>query len=248
MVKEECGFTMPWLGLDPSIVRKYAQGKFKHPPKPLNEVFPIQALKGVKGKDVLCLASGGGQQSAVFGLLGARVTVVDIAEGQLEGDRKAARHYGYQVTTIQGDMGDLSSLKANSVDLVYQAPSMCYVSDVKRVYTEVARVLRKRGLYRVDASNPLAQFIDESSWDGNGYRVSVPYAVKEKKRAVDKNVIEYRHTLEDAFNGLLENGFNVEYVQESPSDLYHTGTPIPGTWEHSELYLPGSFVILARKK
>jgi ubiquinone/menaquinone biosynthesis C-methylase UbiE len=173
---------------------------------------------------------------------------VDIAEGQLEGDKKAAAHYGYQVKTIQGDMSNFSALKNNSFDLVYQPPSMAYVPEVKKVYAEVARVLRKGGLYRVDAQNPLAQFIDETSWDGKGYRVSVPYAVKEKKRAEDKNVIEYRHTLEDAFNGLLECDFTIEHVQEAPPDLYHTGTPKPDTWAHSELYLPGMFTILAKKR
>ena len=51
-------------------------------------------------KDVLCLAAGGGQQSAVFGLLGARVTVIDFTQGQLDGDITAAKHYGYPVETI----------------------------------------------------------------------------------------------------------------------------------------------------
>ncbi|MFA4872583.1 MAG: class I SAM-dependent methyltransferase [Patescibacteria group bacterium] len=248
MVKEKCGFTVPWLDLDPAAVKKYAQGKLARAPKHLNEIFPACVLENVKDKDVLCLASGGGQQSAVFGILGARVTVVDIAEGQLAGDKKAAAHYGYHVTTNQGDMSDLSMLKKNSFDLVYQAPSMAYIPDVKKVYAEVARVLRQGGLYRADAMNPLAQFIDETSWDGTGYRVSIPYSVKEKKRARDKGVIEFRHTLEDAFNGLLECGFIIEYVQEAPPDLYQNGTPKPGTWEHSELYLPGMFTILARKK
>lgn len=248
MVTEKCGFTVPWLDLDPVVVEKFARGKLKSPHKPLNEIFPVHVLKDVKGKDVLCLASGGGQQSAVFGILGAHVTVVDIADGQLEGDKKAAAHYGYQVTAIQGDMSDLSALKKNSFDVVYQAPSMAYVSNVKKVYSEVSRILRQGGLYRSDAQNPLAQFIDEASWDGKGYRVSVPYAIKKKKRAENKSVIEYRHTLEDAFNGLLKCGFTIEHVEEAPPDLYHTGTSAPGTWEHSELYLPGMFAILARKK
>ena len=127
MVREGCGFTKPWLDLNPDIVLKFAEGKLKNIPEPLNEIFPASALSNVKDKDVLCLAAGGGQQSAVFGLLGARVTVIDIADGQLEGDKKAAAHYGYGVKTVQGDIGDLSALKDTFFDLVYQAPSMCYV-------------------------------------------------------------------------------------------------------------------------
>ena len=140
----------------------------------MNDIYPISILADVKGKDVLCLASGGGQQSAIFALLGANVTVIDIAKGQLKGDKKASVHYGYKVKTIQGDMSNLSMLKDNSFDLVYQAPSMCYIPCVKKVYSEVVRVLRSGGIYRADAQNPISQFVDESSWDGKGYRISVP--------------------------------------------------------------------------
>ncbi len=248
MVKEDCGFTRPWLNLNPAIVQKYAKGQLKDVPKPLDEIFPSSILADVKDKDVLCLASGGGQQSAIFGLLGARVTVVDIADGQLINDKKAADHYGYNVTTIQADMSDLSALKDNSFDLVYQAPSMGYIPDVKKVYSEVARILRSGGLYRADAQNPLSQFVDESSWDGKGYRISVPYAVKERKKTEDKNAIEFRHYLDETFNGLLECGFIIEHVQEAPGDLYQDGQSEPGSWLHSLLYIPELFVILARKK
>lgn len=109
---------------------------------------PRNILTDVDDKDVLCLASGGGQQSAVFGLLGARVTVVDLAQGQLAGDREAAAHYGYEVTTIQADMRDPSCLDDESFDLVFQATSMGYVPHVREVYSQVARVLRSGGLYR----------------------------------------------------------------------------------------------------
>ena len=110
MVEEGCGFTRPWLNLDRTLIRQYAHGQLDPVPAPLIEMYPANVLADVEGQDVLCLASGGGQQSAVFGLLGARVTVVDLAEGQLEGDRIAAAHYGYSVTTIHADMRDLSCI------------------------------------------------------------------------------------------------------------------------------------------
>lgn len=248
MVKEGCGFTKPWLDLNPAVVLKLAKGELKKIPEPLNDIYPIKVLANIKGKDVLCLASGGGQQSAVFGLLGARVTVIDIADGQLAGDKKAAAHYGYKVKTIQGDMSDLSMLRNNSFDLVYQAPSMGYIPNVKKVYSEVSRILRSGGLYRADALNPQSQFIDESSWDGKGYRISVPYAVKKEKRSENENVIEYRHYLDEIFNGLIECGFVIERVEEMPRSLYQNKKDKPGSWGHSLLYIPALFAILARKK
>lgn len=247
MVAEGNGFTRPWLHLDPAVVRAYAEGHLDRPPRPLDQMFPARVLAGIQSKDVLCLASGGGQQSAVFGILGARVTVFDMTAGQLAADKEAAATYGYTVTTIQGDMRDLAALQDASFDLVYQAPSMAYVPDVKQVYAEVARVLRPGGVYRADAHNPLAQFVEDSSWDGTGYRISVPYAVKAQQRAKDEIVFEFRHDLSDIFNGLILYGFVIEQVLEAPSDLYQEGAAEPGMWPHSELYLSGLFAIVARK-
>lgn len=247
MVKENCGFTHPWLDLDQAVVQKFAKGQLKDVPEPLNDIFPARVLIDVKGKNVLCLASGGGQQSAIFGMLGAKVTVVDISIGQLEGDEKAAEHYGYKINTVQADIRNLSAISDKSFDLVYQAPSMGYIPDIKQVYSEVARVLRPGGLYRADAQNPLSQFVDESSWDGKGYRISVPYSVKQQHRGRDKEVVEFRHHLDDTFNELIECGFTIEQVQEAPSDLYQSGQDKPGSWGHSLRYLPGLFAVLARK-
>src|SRR5207237_8523656 len=70
----------------------------------------------VEGKRVLCLASGGGQQSVSFALLGAEVTVFDLSAEQLERDRAAAAHYGVTVETVAGDTRDLSQLAARHFD------------------------------------------------------------------------------------------------------------------------------------
>ena len=107
MVAEKCGFTRPWFDLTKKDILRYRADALNNHEQ-LQNMFPADILSDVEGKDVLCLASGGGQQSAVFGLLGAQVTVVDFSEKQLDGDRKAAAHYGYEVTTIQTDMRDLS--------------------------------------------------------------------------------------------------------------------------------------------
>ena len=77
-------------------------------------------LKDVAGKRVLCLASGGGQDSVAFGLLGADVTVLDLSDEQLARDRLAATHHCLQIHTIQGDMRNLSIVPENTFDIVWQ--------------------------------------------------------------------------------------------------------------------------------
>ena len=241
MVEEGCGYTIPWLHLNVALLRQYAKNQLAPVQEPLF-VYPPSVLLDVEGKDVLCLAAGGGQQSAVFGLLGARVTVMDLAEGQLKGDRKAAAHYGYEVTTIHADMRDLSCLDDESFDLVY-GTAMCYVPDVREVYSEVARVLKTGGIYRVDFGEPAVHFVE---WDGEAYRITKPYAERIDRR--EDGAIEFRHYLSDIFNGLLEVGLSIQQVQETPHYLRHNPQTRPGSWTHHQTYVAGEFVIVAEKE
>ena len=58
----------------------------------------------LKGKRILGLASGGGQQMAVFSALGAKCTVFDYSGLQCRSDRLVAEREGYEIEIIQGDM------------------------------------------------------------------------------------------------------------------------------------------------
>ena len=242
MVKEGCGFTRPWLELDANLISQYVKGQLNPVPEPLLVMYPSSVLADVESKDVLCLAAGGGQQSVVFSLLGAHVTVVDLAEGQLKGDQKAATHYGYEIDTIQGDMRDLSCVGDKSFDLVY-GTGMSYVPDVKQVYSEVAGVLRTGGRYRVNFTNPATEFVDCDDWDGEGYRITRLYTAR--IRRLEDGPIEFRHTLSSIFNGLLALGLSIKHVQEAPYYYQHVQAA-PGSWEHWLTYVPG-FAIVARK-
>lgn len=214
MVRDGCAFTRPWLDLEPSLVRRFARGELDPPPEPLTNIYPVYILADLQGWDVLLLGAGGGQQSVVFGLLGARVTVVDISEGQLEADREAAAHYDYKVATYQTDMRDLSGLAPTAFDLVY-ATGLCYVPDVGEVYEQVERILRPGGRLRLDASNPATEFVDMEDWDGVGYRITRPYSERWREWGAG-GPIEFRHYLRDVFAELLKRDYTIIYVAEAP--------------------------------
>ena len=71
-VLKKNGFTVPWLDLDRDEILKYAEDRLDPLPYHLYQIYPAYLLRDVAHQDVLCLAAGGGQQSAVFGLLDAR--------------------------------------------------------------------------------------------------------------------------------------------------------------------------------
>ncbi len=245
LVAAGCGYTRPWTGLTPELLRSFASGEIDVLPPPYACIYPRDVLVDAAGKDVLCLASGGGQQSAVYGLLGARVSVLDLTKAQLEGDREAARHHNYRVSLVQGDMRDLSVFQDNSFDLVYQAISICFVPELREVYRQVARVLRPGGLYRVGHCNPATQLVEETSWDGVGYRVSSPYSSGD---VGDADAAEFRHLFADIFNGLVEHDFLIRGVWEDPRHLVHNQVPEPGTYDHMLGVVQQYFAVLAQKR
>ncbi len=247
-VEEDFQYTRPWLTLERSEIESFAWGEIEVMPEPYRYLYPQCVFRNAAGKDVLCLASGGGQQSAAFGLLGARVTVVDFCAAQLRSDREAARHHGYRVRAIEGDMRDLSRLRDESFDLVFQAISICFVPEVREVYREVARVLRNGGLYRVGHINPATFLVGEGAWDGNGYAIDAPFFGGLIPDEYGDETFEYRHLFSDMFNGLVETGFRIRGVWEDPRHRLHDPAAQPGTAEHLLGFVQQYFCILAQKE
>jgi len=207
-------------------------------------------LKDVAGKQVLCLASGGGQDSVAFGLLGAHVTVFDLSDEQLERDRQAAVHHGLQTKTIQGDMRDLTVFPANQFDIVWQIYSINFVPSVESVFSEVRRVLKPGGIYFLMFANPFAIGIDEEKWDGNAYPLNSLYIngedlskdfphwdVKQPDGSTVKRPSphEFRHTMGTILNGMAGNDFILlglwEWIPEEKD-------PQPGSWAHYTQVMP----------
>ena len=177
-VREGTDYTKPWLDLDIEAYRSYKERETSILPKPYcDDIVDRIMMENVQGMSVLCLAGGGGQQSAVFSLLGANVTVLDLTPEQLESDELTARHYGYTVKTIQGDMRDLSMLLEAHYDRVYHPISTLFVPNLREVYREVARVLKPDGLYSADYAVPLLYMAENKGWDGKGHTLYItePY-------------------------------------------------------------------------
>lgn len=210
-VKKGAGSTIPCLDLDRDMVRRYARGELI--PEPGSSLakrgcLPEVDLANVDGKDVLCLGAGGGQQSAIFGLLGARVTVLELSERQLDGDRTAAAHYGYEITTIHADMQELGCLTNESFDVVYSPCSM-YIPDIGRLFSECARVLRPGGTLTIGLMQSakqimyLASLVEDDPYDpGAG------------------DAIEYVHDMGDIFNGLIDAGFSLNRIFDEDGEGY----------------------------
>jgi SAM-dependent methyltransferase len=183
------------------------------------EWFPAE----MRGLEVLCLASGGGQQGPTLAAAGARVTVLDNSPAQLAQDRMVADREGLELSTFEGDMRDLSRFADESFDLVFHPVSNLFVPDVRPVWREAFRVLRRGGLLLAGFNNP-AFYVFGSQEEGHAaleVKYSLPFsdldsldAAERERLLASGEPVEFSHTLEDQLGGQLDAGFHLTGLYE----------------------------------
>ncbi len=213
----------PWtIPVGPERVEAARRGDLEiylTPTKPV----PADWLPPLRGADVLCLASGGGQQGPLLAAAGARTTVFDNSPRQLARDREVAEREALDVLTVEGDMRDLSAFDDESFDLVFHPVSNCFVPDLQPVWNEAWRVLRPWGQLLSAFSNGVVYIFDEQAMEAGELKVtrSLPHSDLESLTAEeldtlvrDGRAIEFGHTLEEQVGGQLNAGFALIGVYE----------------------------------
>jgi SAM-dependent methyltransferase len=198
------------------------------------------------GTDVLCLASGGGQQGPVLAAAGARVTVLDNSPAQLARDQMVSERDGLEITTVLGDMRDLGAFADASFDMVFNPVSTVFSPELRPVWRECFRVLRPGGALLTGFMNPDVFIFDEDACNNRGdliVRHQLPYSdlthldSAELRRLRGTDVpLEYSHTLTEQIGGQLDAGFVITGFREAP---HHAGP--------TAAYLPGYFATRAVK-
>jgi len=193
---------------------------FLTPTKPV----PRDWFPQVKELNVLCLASGGGEQGPILAAAGAIVTVLDNSPKQLEQDRFVADRDSLSITTVQGDMADLSMFPDGSFELIVHPASNCFVPDVLPVWKESFRVLSSGGVLLAGFGNPFIYLFDWELAERSGVlqvKYKLPYSDLESRTEAELQClfakgepIEFGHTLEDQIGGQLDAGFALTRLYE----------------------------------
>ncbi|MEX0725327.1 MAG: class I SAM-dependent methyltransferase [Planctomycetaceae bacterium] len=205
--------------------------------------------KSVIGLDVLCLAAGGGWQSILYAVAGARVTVVDLSGAMLRQDEREAAKRNVSVTTHEASMDDLSMLRDESFDIVHQPVSTCYVPSIAAVYREVARVLREGGLYISQHKQPGSMQVTHLTPDhhyvlGVEYYHKGPLPTPEDISYREPGTIEYLHRWDQLVGDLCRSGFVLEDLREP-----YRADPAapPGHYKHRSRFVPPYVRMKARR-
>ena len=205
---------------------------------PLKPV-PHEWFGDLRGKRVLGLASGGGQQMPIFAALGADCTVLDYSEAQLESERMVAAREGYEIEVIRADMTQPLPFEDGAFDLVFHPVSNCYVREVEPIWRECGRVLKDGGVLLSGFNNSFVYALD------NDERMVVnklpfdPLVHPEQMKQLEdvEGGVQFSHTMDEQIGGQLQAGFTI-------TDLYEDYDAEGGLCEH---HVPGYMAMRAVK-
>jgi len=232
--KESKSGTSRWcLPVSPEEIRAARNGNWNVILTP-NKNVPPEWFGNLKGKKVLCLASGGGQQAPILAAAGAEVTSFDNSEEQLAKDSFVAERDSLALNTVLGDMANLSEFCGESFDLVFHPVSNVYAANLKPVWTECFRVLKWNGRLLSGFFNPAYFLFDHEEAAQSGVltvKYPLPYSdlkslPRDKFEMIEKEglSLQFGHTLEDQIRGQLAAGFVIFDLYEDNWDA--SATPL----------------------
>lgn len=172
---------------------------------------PHNWIGDLKGKKVLGLASGGGQQMPIFNALGAKCSVIDYSSRQIMSELKLAERENYEIAAIEGDMTKRLPFADASFDMVFHPVSNCYVEDVFHVFQEAYRVLKKGGIFLAGLNNEINYIVDE---DEKEIVWKMPFNPLKNEKAreylvKDNSGMQFSHNLTEQIGGQLKAGFTL---------------------------------------
>jgi SAM-dependent methyltransferase len=186
----------------------------------LTETKPVpqEWFPSFNGLELLGLASGGGQQGPIFAALGANVTIFDNSPAQLDRDRQVAEREGLKIRLVEGDMRDLSVFPDGSFDLIFHPVSNVFCPEVRPVWRESLRVLRRGGTLVAGFANPIYYMFGTHADEQENLQVryAIPYSdlkdmePEELDICIEEGIpLEFGHSLTDLIAGQTDAGFSI---------------------------------------
>lgn len=196
------------------------------PAKPVPKAW----IGEVKGKKVLGLASGGGQQMPIFAALGADCTVLDYSHKQIESEITVAQREGYTIRAIRGDMTKPLPFEDGEFDLIFHPVSNCYAQEVLPIWRECARVLKKGGVLLAGMDNGINFAFDQEEKTLAYTLPFDPLKNPEHKKLLEEtdSGMQFSHSIEEQIGGQLKAGLTLTDVYDDlngEGNLHDHGVP-----------------------
>jgi ubiquinone/menaquinone biosynthesis C-methylase UbiE len=208
-VRNGAEWTLPPISHDDFL--KAQTGEYNIPLTP-HKYVPKEWFPALKGKKVLGLASGGGQQMPIFAALGADCTVLDYSDEQLANEKFVAQRESYSINIVKADMTERFPFNDAEFDVIFNPISNCYIEDVCHIWNECYRVLRKGGILIAGMGNGMSYLFDDIEKSPLVVTNKLPYNPLKDKNLYERinfeyDNIQFSHSLEELIGGQLKAGF-----------------------------------------
>ncbi len=185
----------------------------------LKEMFPPLA-----GKKVLDLGCGYGWHCEYAAEQGAaQILGIDLSERMIAEAKK--RNTNERITYRVSDLENYE-YPEETWDCVISNLALHYIESLNNVYRNVYRTLNPGGTFLFNIEHPVFTAREGQDWiyDEKGNPMYWPvdeyfYPGRRHTRFLGCDVEKYHHTLTQILNGLIRNGFEIEWVEEArPSE------------------------------
>jgi SAM-dependent methyltransferase len=186
----------------------------------------------LKGKRVLDLGCGAGENAIACSRRGAHVIALDTSRAQLSLARKLADAAEVRVEFHESDAADLAFLRADSIDLALAIGVLGEIDDIDRVLRQVHRVLRPGAAFVFSLDHPMALAVGREN-DAPGtlplgtLAVRRDYFAGEPVEVVrnEERITVIPRTVADVFASLHRAGYRVDALLEP--EPHHAADPGP---------------------
>ncbi len=208
----------------------------------------VQLLDDMRGKRVLVLGCGGGQDAVALARMGAVAVGIDVSAQQIAYAKKhAAKQGAANASFVTGSVEDLSRFDDESFDAAVSAHALNYVERIEDALGETARVLRPGGMLAISVRHPMDAVLS----GGGPYTVERSYWEPQHDWTWDFEsgesapFREWYWSVSRWFEMFGEAGFDVERIIEPRED----GAGFPNAAEAARLPLiPFTIMFKARKR
>jgi len=206
----------------------------------------IDELGKVRGKTLLHLLCHFGMDTLSWARKGAITTGVDISDSSIRLAKKLSRQTGIPSTFICSDIYELPKILDKKFDIIFASYGvLLWLSNIKKFAEIINNFLCDGGIFYIVEVHPFTNIL---SYDfkllykyfdrGPDMDDSGTYIDWEKAKGV---TYEWRYTIGDVINALVNNGLKIEYMHEFPFSMYDQ---FPGFMEKNK---KGQYVLKNKK-
>jgi SAM-dependent methyltransferase len=202
---------------------------FKKGKSSLNHI-ELEELGNVEKKKFLHLQCHFGMDTLSFARLGADVVGVDISDTSINKAIGLSNDLSIPARFIRSNVYDIDKVLDEKFDIIYTSyGAINWLNDLDKWANLISSFLKSNGIFYMVEFHPFIYTLNDDLQINENYfkTASIETEVKDSytdnSKLSKKNLkhIEWHHSLSEVINSLLENGLQIEFVNEFPYQVYN---------------------------